>query len=385
MGVAYNYPPLWLRLSFLGDAEQWNVQTMFPIITLFFLSLATLPAPRTLRDQVILVLATVSSAIWLGVERGNADIVLFLLMVIALNLRILSLPFRLAGYALFILAGLLKLYPFAALIIVARERLPVLVAVALVTTAVMLTTAVVYHQELIWMAGQLPRPAYFNIQFGATELAVLLGVTVANSLEAFLHEGAHAARAVGETVTIFAPAFLLMVALTGAVIIARRSRLTSALGALPERERGYLVVGAALVVGCFFMVNSHIFRGMYLLLALPGLATLYRQSPTRGTGRIFGATSVLVPLVLWKPFFDMCLIVASHWKSPRINNEDPYSAFPGLTPDYVLWLGNELAWWWIIIVLLAVLGAFILTSDAWVLLTRLLPAGVVVSKPKAAD
>jgi hypothetical protein len=176
-----------------------------------------------------------------------------------------------------------------------------------------------------------------------------------------------------------------MVALTGAVIIARRSRLTSALGALPERERGYLVVGAALVVGCFFMVNSHIFRGMYLLLALPGLATLYRQSPTRGTGRIFGATSVLVPLVLWKPFFDMCLIVASHWKSPRINNEDPYSAFPGLTPDYVLWLGNELAWWWIIIVLLAVLGAFILTSDAWVLLTRLLPAGVVVSKPKAAD
>jgi hypothetical protein len=384
MGVSYNYPPLWLRLSFLGDAEPWNVQTMFPIVTLFFLSLATLPAPRTLRDQAILVLAALSSAIWLGVERGNADIVLFLVIVIALNLRILSLPFRLAAYALFILAGLLKLYPFVALVVATRERTPTLAAVALTTVAVLLTTGVMYHQELIWMAGQLPAAAYFNIQFGATEFAVLLGVTVANSLEAIVHQGPAAARAVGETVTHFAPPFLLIIALAGAVIVARRSRLISALGTLPERERGYLVVGAALVVGCFFMVNSHIFRGMYLLLALPGLAALSRWNTTSGAGRIFNATRILVPLVLWKPFFDMCLIVASHWQSPRANNGDPYNAFPGLTPDYLLWLANELAWWWIIIVLLAVLGAFILRSDAWALLTRLLPAAVV-SKAKPAD
>jgi hypothetical protein len=383
MGVAFNYPPLWLRLSFLGRAEPWNVQTAFPIVILFFLALATLPPPRTMRDQVILLLAAVSSGIWLGVERGNADILLFLLAVIALNLRVLSLPFRLAAYALLVLAGLLKLYPFAALIVALRERWAVFAAVGLASVAVLLAMGVVYHQELRWMAGQLPAPAYFDVQFGSTEFAVLLGVTVANCLQAVLHEPIATARAAGDAVTHLAPPFLLLIAMLGAVIVGRRCRLTSALAQLSERETGYLVVGSAMIVGCFFMVNSHIFRGMYLLLALPGLAAMSRQNATPQARWIFSTTCIAVPLVLWKPFFDMCLIVAAHWKSARGNNDDPYNAFPGLTPDYVLWLVNELAWWWIIIVLLAVLGAWVLRSDAWALLTRLLPAGTFARKAPA--
>jgi hypothetical protein len=39
----------------------------------------------------------------------------------------------------------------------------------------------------------------------------------------------------------------------------------------------------------------------------------------------------------------------------------------------VMWLGDQLAWWWVIIVLLAVLGAFVLNSELWDVLSRTLP------------
>jgi hypothetical protein len=380
LGPGFNYSPLWLRLSFLGPAVNWKSETAIPIIILFYLSLATLPPAKTLRDQAILLFATLSSAIFLGLERANVDLILFLFVVVALNLRVLTLPFRLAGYALLIFAGLLKFYPFMSLIIVLRERVSVLVAVALASVVALVTLIVTWRQELSLVAGHLPGTSYFNLQFGSADLPVALGVTVANILQMASHQDTSSARAVGATVAHAALPLLTVMALLGAIAMGWRCRLPGVLAHLSDRETDYLVVGAALTCGCFFTVNSHVFRGIFLLLALPGLATLSRQEASPLGGRIFGTASALIPFVLWQPFFDMCLIVASRWKSPRGNNDDPYNAFPGFTPDYWLWLASELAWWWIITVLLAILGAFVLNSDAWALLRRTLrlPAARVV-------
>jgi hypothetical protein len=357
---------------------------MFSIIVLFFLSLATLPPPDNPRDQTIVLLTALSSATWLGVERCNVDLILFLLVVAALNLRLLALPCRLAGYALLIFAGLLKFYPFVSLIVVLRERVSALAGVALCSVAALVALIVAYHQELGWTAGNLPKPSYMNLQFGSANLAVLLGVTTANLL-GMLHYDTAAARAAGAMVTRGALPLLTVMALVGAVAVGRRCHLPGVLARLPERRTGYLVVGAALICGCFFTVNSHVFRGIYLLLALPGLAALSREVARPLGGRVFGTACVAIPFVLWKPFFDMCLIVASHWTSPRGQHDNPYDAFPGFTLDYLLWLASELAWWWIITVFLAILGAFVLRSDAWAVLCRVLPRGLARWTVDAAD
>ena len=386
--VGFNYSPLWLRFSFLRFDLEWITATSLSIIALFYLSLATLPPARRPRDQIIVLFAAISSGTFLGLENLNVDVIFFLFIVATLNLRLLALPYRLIGYALIVLAGLLKFYPFIGMIVVLRERVKIFIAVALASVAALAALVLTFHQEMALVVRGLPKPNYFNLQFGMADLPVVLGVTTANILRNALHEDAAAARAAGEVVARWSPPCLIVIAAALAFVIARRCRLPERLARFSERDIGYLVMGAALTAGCFFAFNSHLYRGMFLLFSLPGMAALSRWVPAPLGNRVFGTASFAVPFVLWKPFLDMCLGVASHWQSARVKFNDPYDAFPGLTPDYLLWLAYELAWWWIVSVLLAILGSFVVRSDAWALLCRIprapntVPAGGELSGPR---
>lgn len=374
--LGFNYSPLWLNLTFLQAGAAWVNATMLAVIALFCLSLATLPPPRTLRSQVILVLSALSPAAFLGFERGNADLIIFLLVMMALNLSVLALPARLVGYALLTFAGLLKFYPFVALILVLRERVCVLIAVALASGAALATLILAYHQELRWMAGNLPGFPDIHVQFiGAENLAVAIGVATANILGAIMDPGM--ARATGVIVARGVQPILGFAALLGALAVARRCDLADALARLSTRQRNYLIVGAALLCGCFFAIQNVIYRGIFVLLVLPGLMALSGQMTSRLGRRLFGAVCMAVPFALWKRFFDMGITAASHWSEGPFYGVDPYVAFPGLTLHYLLWIANELIWWGLIVLLLAVLGAFTVRSPVWALLCRIgvLPPG----------
>jgi hypothetical protein len=361
----FDYSPLLLRLTFLRSGVTLINATMFSIIILFFLSLATLPPPNSLRNQSIRLLATISSATWLTFQTGNLDLILFIFVVVALNLRVLALPWRMAGYALIIFTGLLKFYPFVALIVVLRERVKVLVAVALSSVGALGALIAAYYEELSMTIGNLSRPDYFHLQFGSANLPVALGVTVANILRVLPHYNSSSARAIGELTTLGALPVLTVMAFIAAVALCRRWRLPGMFDQLSDRETSFLVSGAAIICGCFFMVNSTIFRGIFLLLTLPGLSVFSRTMAAPLERRIFAIACCAIPFVLWKPFFDMCIFVASHWRSSAGTESDAYDAFPGFTVEYMLWTTTELAWWYIIILLLAILVAFVQRSDAW--------------------
>ncbi len=57
-------------------------------------------------------------------------LIIFVLAVIGSNLWLGSLPLRLLGYAVFLLAGMLKFYPLALLILALRERPRVSLSIA---------------------------------------------------------------------------------------------------------------------------------------------------------------------------------------------------------------------------------------------------------------
>jgi hypothetical protein len=123
-----------------------------------------------------------------------------------------------------------------------------------------------------------------------------------------------------------------------------------------------------------------IYRGIYLLLALPGLAELSRRMPTPLGRRLFRSARVAIVFVLWTPFLDECLRLAGltarlkyiglAQPTALLYQFDNYDNFPPSTPGYVLWLAGELAWWWIITLLLAVLGAFVGRTELWTLFSR---------------
>ena len=376
----YPYSPLLLRATFLAAGEHWINVTMLSICVLFFLSLATLTPPHDGGELIIALFATLSCATFLGVERGNADLILFLMIVAGIHLRVLPLAFRLGGCGLIVLAGLVKFYPFVALIVVLRERLLVIAAVAVASVAA-LATLLFYHHELGLMAANLPAPSYFTMQFGSANLPSGIGLSVGKIMEKLGYANAHGAQAVGALVARAVLPILVVSAIGAAFLIAGRCDLRLVEARLAARQLDFLVAGAALISGCFFASQSVIYRGIYLLLALPGLAELSRQITTPLGRRLFGSVGAAIVFVLWRPFLSECLNLAGLSArlqyiglAPRaallLHYPNNYNNFPSSTFGYGLWLASELAWWWIITLLLAVLIAFVGRAEPWDLFCR---------------
>jgi hypothetical protein len=368
----FPYSPLLLRATFIAAGEHWTNVTMLTICVLFFLSLATLTPPDNWRNLLITLLATLSSATFLAVERGNADLILFLMIAAGINLRVFSLPFRLGGYGLIVLAGLVKFYPFVALIVILRERRSVVAAIGALSVAA-LASLLFYRHELALMSTNLPAPSYFTLQFGSANLPGGLGVSVGKVMEKLGYADAGAARATAVLVSRALLPILVVSTFVAAFVIVRRCDLRGIEGKLSTRELDFLLAGAALIFGCFFAGQSVIYRGIYLLLTLPGLAELARTTPTPFGRRLLSSAGAAIVFVLWTPFLDECLrsagltarlkYIGLAQPTALLYHYNNYDNFPPSVPGYVLWLAGELAWWWIITLLLAVLGAFVVRTE----------------------
>jgi hypothetical protein len=367
--TSYSYSPLLLRATFLQHLEVWPKLTGLLIAVLFFLSLASLPLRRKSRDQALTLLVMVSGGTFLAIERGNLDLMMFLLVIAALNLLRLPLLFRLAGYFLIALAGLLKFYPFVALIVVLRERTAVLVAVAIASLAALATLVLTYHQELVWMVGNIQTPSYFTLQFGAANLPKGLGITAAKILERVFDEDASTARSIGDSMARSLMPILVVATGAAGVVLGRYHRLPSVMARLSARELDFLIAGAAVISGCFFAGQNVIYRGIFFLLVVPSLMVLSDIHPNAIGCRIFKGTCIAIVFVLWIPFLEMCLFRAG-LTTRLIYEADPYVEFPGSEAGYLLWLFSELAWWWIITVLLAVLGSYVVQTELWRMFCR---------------
>src|SRR5271163_3129606 len=369
----FNYSPLWLRATFLRFVEGWTSLFGLLFAALFFLSLALLPPPRT-RPDFAITLATMSSATALAVERANTDLIMFLMIIVSVWACGLSLPFRLAGYAVITLAGLLKFYPTVALIVALRERPAIVGTIALAAGAALAVLAFSYYEELARMAGNLPSASYFTLQFSAKDLPGGLGVIVSKLMKELLHEDATVAETFGGLVYRSLLLLLIVQAPVTAFWFGRRCDLQSAVAQLPSRKADFLAVGAAIICGCFFAGQSVIYKGIFLLLALPGLLALSHKLPLPWARAAFRGTCFAIVFALWFLFIEASIQVAGLGTKPPYLLKDGHFVNEGLAGlvGYVAWLCNELAWWWIVIVLLSVFGTFVLNSQLWAMVSRVL-------------
>lgn len=345
-GLAFNYSPLWLRLTFLPTGHAASVVTSVVLIVAFFLSLATLRPPRTVGELIVLLLALLSSATALLAERGNADLLMFLLVIGAANASLYALPMRLLGYGLLLVAGLLKFYPLVGLAIALRDRVWVLLLAFVVSVAAVLALIVAYRPELATMGQNLPRPSYFSLQFGAADLpgglaAILTQTTVGSP----------------SLLRSFLLAALSLGAAALALLGAWRAGLVGSTARLSERESVFLVLGAAMLCGCFFAGQSVIYRGIYFLLALPALLELARTHEHAWARRTLHAACGLIVIVLWMPVFEWALGKFDLAIPPVYQPENVLDGIPDAPFGIALWLVNELSWWFLITVLIATAGA----------------------------
>jgi hypothetical protein len=371
----FNYSPLWLRLTFIRFAGGWTNLFCLSFPVLFFLSLASLPPPRMARfDFVISLFSTISSATAFAVERANADLIMFLMIIVGVLACGSRLPVRLAGYALITVTGLLKFYPMAALILAIRERRAIFITLALAVTTALGGLVLSYRDEIVWAVHNLPTGYFFHPnQFAAKDVPSGLGVTTSKVATKLFHQDATGAEAIGRLVRNSLLLLLIVAALATAIWFSRRCRLRYGVAQLDAPEANFLLAGAALICGCFFAGENWLYKGIFLLLAVPGLLALSHQSPWRLARVAFRGTCVAIVFVLWFPFVQACIRFAVAGLSKPVNMTDEALTRLDRLVRGVMWLFDQLVWWWIIIVLLAALSAFVLNSELWAALFRVLP------------
>jgi hypothetical protein len=318
LGRPHVYGLLWLHLDVLPVSTGWTAPVGLGLGAAFLASLAMLPPARSWRAAWVVAGGAASPATAYALERGNNDLVIFLLaMLIAWLLRRPG-ALRCAAHGVIVLAAALKFYPAALLALAWRERWPralaLLVLALAALAACLLPDAASLRRVLAIM------PAGTADTFGAKNIPAVYAANLgwpawsATALEAALL-GWMSARA-----------------------IAWARRLQAALAQLTEPERVSLAVGAALLVGCFVTGQNAGYRAIHLLFVIPGLlavANAVRTPPAR-------LAAALAPALMWSDALRAGPIAVDRW----------------------IWLAEQAAWWMLTTWLAALLLAMLADSPA---------------------
>src|SRR5438105_857965 len=117
-----NYPKLWLAPSFLGLGPSSTVYLGVAAGLAFLASVLRLAGRLRVVEGLVYAAALCSPAVMLGIERGNNDLVVFAVVVLALVVFRRGEVGRAIGHGLLLFAGMLKLYPAFSFGVLVRQR-----------------------------------------------------------------------------------------------------------------------------------------------------------------------------------------------------------------------------------------------------------------------
>jgi len=333
LGRGYNYSPIWFAAAGIPLSVSDRPVVGWGLDLLFIISLTLLPTPKGRVGLILVLAATMSTMIGFALERANPDVFLFLLALTAGFLVQRRLASRLLSYGLVLLAALIKYYPIMGLVIIFRERIPAFVAVALIIVGVLGVFWWDYQDDILRGLPTIASGRYDTDLFAAKNLPSLIGMMVEDTAAPL-----RSAATVGWVVSVG-----LYAGLVGAVLaicrrLLRLPELPAATADLSGLERNLMVIGSAVIAGCFFAGQSIAYRGVFLLLVMPGLLALSRSAAT-GLRALGLGTAIVIVLLMWGE----CL--------RRV-----------LDGGFGFWLLRELGWWWVVSVMLAVIGDFLRDS-----------------------
>jgi hypothetical protein len=346
LGRLYDYAPLWLRMPFLIVTETWPNVSGLTMDSLFMLSLAALPRVRDPADTRTVLFCVISPITLYALERGNVDVAIFAMTMLAVTCLDRGPATRLIGYAVILAASLLKFYPFVLFALLLRERARTGAIIGIAAAAAMGASLWPWRGELAAMAANIPHPSILNTSFGAGQLPEGLGMRLAGV------SGQAGPSCRSRTVFTIVYGALATGCCLAVWRLARRPGIRGALRHLTERERLCILAGALLVCGCFFAGRSVGYREVVILPALPGLLTLARVD--RPAAGVFRLASGLAVFLLWFPV-PQRLIYGLHGVIPGA---------AGILQAFAFWLCGELCWWTFVTILLTVLVRFCLEPRA---------------------
>jgi hypothetical protein len=263
----------WLVFAPLGLDQSHTFVLGVALISAVFVVFSLLVGRVPLGTGLILALAACSPSVMFALERGNMDVVLFLLVTLAVLIwRRFPVPAGVVSPILVLLAASAKLYPVVALpaFVLTRSRLASRTAVACL---VLFAIYCVYSfRDIVHVADIATQGQEFS--YGA------------RILPAHIYHQIGADRWAGPAVVKQALAALPLAVLAAFIVFVVRTRLGSHSGATDDGPAATasllaLHIGALIYLGTFVAANNFDYRLVFLLLVLPQLTTWARDGAHR--------------------------------------------------------------------------------------------------------
>jgi hypothetical protein len=343
----YGSSPLWIAVSAipLGVRDTTAVGWLLDLV--FIASLSFLPSPRGFLELILVLAATLSTMVIFALERANPDVLLFILVLATGVLAECCLIMRVLGYFAALAAAVLKYYPIVALVIIFRETPSIFVAVALLILGSVGIFWAEYHGEIARGLSSIATGPYGTDLFAAKNLPFVVG-----EMAGIAAEPSGWTPLVQSVVTGGLYAILVGSSVAICRKLLRSGELRAAIASLTPPERLFLVIGSGVIAGCFFAGQSVGYRGVYFLLAVPGLLAISRATSPEIRKLSLG-TCVVIVLLMWGECFRLTLYRA-------LEHPGVPETLAGL--KILFWLLRELGWWWTISVMLTVLVDFLWDS-----------------------
>jgi hypothetical protein len=275
-----NHPRIWFLLLGPSGISEKDTELLGTLLAVLFI-LSTLAFVKRLNftEAIIYCLTICSPAVMLAVERGNSDIVIFLLLclVIAMSKRTGILP-NLISRAVLLFAAFLKLYPIFSLIYYIKEKPKAFIITVGSLIALFLLYVMYYFEDMVTLWRVTPRN--YRSSYGAFVYADFL-------IAALKRAG------VSLNSTVF---HAIMWGIAAAILAACGyvSMKKAPLELFDSTHINGFQIGAGIFVGTFLIGNNFDYRLIFLILTMPQLITWGKHTGTLGYLSIMALTLLLM-------------------------------------------------------------------------------------------
>src|SRR5262249_24132009 len=174
------YSPMILEAAIWPISATQTTATGITLSLAFFVALVSLPQPQGQFSWVITVLATMSTMTVFAVERGNLDLVIFIIGAAVGRLALCTGAARWLAYPLILFGAFLKFYPATLLILALREKPRVFAAITTGSFMLIALFGLFYRGPLAMALRNASFVgSYFQDLFGAVNLPYGLAVLLA--------------------------------------------------------------------------------------------------------------------------------------------------------------------------------------------------------------
>ena len=282
VGRPMNYPRVWLAIADgLGLSHASPVLPGIVLAGWFFLSAAFLPRIRSLPRALVWLLALLSPAVTLAVERGNNDLVVFSLAVLGLALLDKGTLAKYGAGVVLFLVSILKLFPAFGLLLLPSKH--ALGRRGWVYLGMFILATLATWRDVLAIGRAVPHDLFMSFG-GETSVAVFCALVFHSRLEPTL------AQALG---------CVLLIALIGVGLLwgVRKAKQNDPVA---KSFHPHLLYGTLLFLGAFATGSNYDYRLIVLLLVLPTTLDVGEaRLDQRGCRTLARVCTGLVLLSLW--------------------------------------------------------------------------------------